>query len=210
MIGRRPPPRSPASVLALALAMVGMGASCGGPEAEEPPARPPESAESVPELPPGWTQLENEAQGFALGVPPGWRRGGDCLGGATEPDPTTTLCSPDRLVTLRISSDRTNEALELSPGKFALRVLEGLGEAAYDRLRPGKPQPFKGHYDGAKVTGAGTSRASGVRQDVAVVVLRRDRLANFTAVIAANADRPTGPAVTLAERSLRTLRSRPR
>ena len=48
-----------------------------------------------------------------------------------------------------------------------------------------------------------------MNQNVQVVVLRRDGVANFTAVIAANADKPTEPATKLADKALETLRSQP-
>lgn len=168
----------------------------------------PERPESVGKLPPGWTVEENKPQGFELGVPPGWRKGAECLKGGAEPPAVTVLCSPDKLVTLSVTADRTDEALELKPAEFAARTMEGLAES-YDGLEPGRPHAVKGHYDGAAVEGTGKAVGTGVRQDVTVVVLRREGAANFTAVIAANADKPTEPAVRFAERSLATLRSGP-
>jgi hypothetical protein len=167
-----------------------------------------EEPEQVKGLPAGWTVERNEAQGFALGAPPGWGRGAECLAGGAELGPVTILCSPDKLVTLSVQADRTNEALELEPEAFASRTMEGLADS-YEGLEPGKPEPFKAHYDGAAVSGQGRAVGSGVMQDVRVVVLRREGAANFTAVIAANAEKPTGPAVKLAEQALRELRSQP-
>jgi len=200
---------APALAAALALA-----SGCGGSDSEDggeatAPPRVPERAEQVPDLPPGWTVSANRSQGFSLGAPPGWREGKDCLRGGAKPGTETVLCSPDRLVTLSISADRTNEALELEPRAFALRTLEQLGETSYDGLNPRRLKPFKARYAGGTVSGTGRAAGTGVRQEVAVVVLRREGAANFTAVIAANADRPTEPAIKLAEKSLRTLRSEP-
>jgi len=189
-------------------------AGCGGDEGEgDAPeetttTQKAEKPESVRGLPPGWTVERNRPQGFSIGAPPGWRSGGDCLKGGAEVPSVTILCSPDKLVTLSVSADRTDEALEVDPAEFAARTLTGLADS-YDGLKPGKVKPFKGHYDGATVSGTGEAVGTGVHQDVNVVVLRRDGVANFTAVIAANADQPTGPAVELADESVETLRSQP-
>ena len=198
----------------VALACAALIGGCDGGEDEKQPADEPEGPpkvekpESVGGLPAGWTVVKNSAQGFSLGAPPGWREGGECLAGGTEPGSVTILCSPDKLVTLSVAADRTDEALELDPAEFAARTITGLADS-YDGLESGKPRRFEAHYDGASVEGSGKAVGTGVNQDVQVVVLRREGVANFTAVIAANADKPTGPAVKLAEESLETLRSQP-
>ena len=191
--------------------VAGLVAGCGGSDPDPGPQaepRPREKAEGLPELPEGWTKLENKSQGLAFGVPPGWKRGTDCLRGGTTPGTTSVICSPDKLVSLAVTADRSEQALELPPAEFAVRTMEGLETEGYRSLDPEKPKDFKGHYNGTSLKASGKA-ATGVRQNVKVVVLRRDDYANFTAVIAANAERPTGPAVELAERSLRTLRSQP-
>ena len=199
-----------------ALASLALLAGCGGDgedaetsEGQTPPVKVvEEEPESVRGLPPGWTVERNRAQGFSLGAPPGWRSGGDCLNGGAAPGAVTILCSPDKLVTLSANADRTDDALELDPAEFATRTMEGLADS-YDGLDASKPKPFKGHYDGASVEGSGKAVGTGVNQDVEVVILRREGVANFTAVIAANNDKPTGPAVKLANEALETLRSQP-
>jgi len=201
-------------ILGTALAAGALLAGCGGDGDETTttaaPAEPeaPEKPERVAGLPRGWTVERNAAQGFSLGVPPGWRKGGACLESKAPEVPVTILCSPDKLVTLSISADRTGEALELDPGEFAVRAMAGLADS-YEGLEPGEPKPFRARYEGASVKGTAKAFGTGVRQRVTVVVLRRDDVANFTAVIAANADQPTGPAVRLAEQALGTLRSQP-
>ncbi len=196
--------------VASALAALALLGGCGDGDAADPPEpRRAEVAQRLPQLPRGWTVHESPAEGFALGVPPGWRHGGQCLRGAHERTAGTILCSPDRLVTLSVFADRTTEALEVEPEEFALRTLESFGESGLRDLDRGAPRPFAGHYEGAVVSGLGRSAATGVRQELTVVVLRREGLANFTAAIAANAERQTKPAVELALRSLRSLRSRP-
>jgi hypothetical protein len=185
-------------------------AACGEREEPEPTttAPPVERAEKVPKLPERWKVLKVPDQGFALGQPPGWHKGKDCLAKNTSPGTATVLCSPDKLLTLSISADRTDEALEITSDEFARRVMAKLSENYQKPLDPGKPKPFKAHYDGAKVSATGQA-AKGVREDVSVVVMRRDDIAVFTAVIASNAAKATGQHKKFAERALRTLRSQP-
>jgi len=195
-------------ILGTALAAGALLAGCGGDAPTAAPPASPETPQRVTGLPPGWTVERNAAQGFSLGAPPGWRQGERCLDGNGSDVPVTVLCSPDKLVTLSISADRTGEALEIEPGEFAARAMAGLADS-YMGLEPGAPKPFEARYEGAFVEATAKALATGVRQNVIVVVLRRDDIANFTAVIAANAEQPTGPAVKLAEEALRTLRSQP-
>jgi hypothetical protein len=188
-------------------------AGCGEDDESDPPPppRPQESVEKLPKLPRGWTPLRSSAQGLALGSPPGWREGSKCFGrrARVQPGAATTICSPDRLVSVAISADRTIEAVEVPLDEFASRALSSLSDSGFGGgLEPGRLKNFKGRYVGVRIGAAGRAK-TGVMQRVDLVVLRRDRLVTFTAVIAANAKQPTAPAVRLAERSLRTLRSRP-
>jgi hypothetical protein len=168
-----------------------------------------EKAEKVPDLPDGWTVLSDPVQGFRLGAPPGWKDGRDCLLEGASPGDVTVLCSPDKLVTLSITADRSADGLTLDPADFAQQTLDQLAAEGFrGPLDAREPKPFDARYRGASVTAKGTS-TSGVRENVTVVTMRRDGVATFAAVIAANADRPTDPAVELAEEALRTLRSQP-
>jgi len=198
---------------AVAIVALGTGSGCDGDDetttASTTTASEPETAEHVDKLPKGWKVARNPELGFEMGRPPGWPDGRDCLRKGADPGTATVMCSPDELVTLSVSADRTDEAFQIEEGEFAERTMQGLGDSYEGGLDPRAPKPVKGHYDGAAVTARGTAAATGVNQDVTVVVLRRDAVANFTAVIAANAHKPTTPAVKLAERALRTLRSQP-
>ena len=201
-----------AAVTVAAVALGSLAAGCGGDGNDESPKAPAaeqETAEHVESLPRGWTIARNPALGFELGQPPGWHDGEKCLRKGADRRTVTVMCSPDRLVTMSVSADRTDEAFQIDAGEFAARTMSGLGDGYRGGLEPGTQKPFKGHYPGAVVTAKGTAAGTGVDQDVAVVVLRRDSAANFTAVIAANADKPTDPAVKYAEHALRTLRSQP-
>ena len=168
-----------------------------------------EKAEKVPDLPQGWTVLSDPVQGFRLGAPPGWKDGRDCLLKGASPGEVTVLCSPDKLVSLSITADRSADGLTLDPADFAQQTIDQLATEGFrGPLDAGEPKPFDARYRGASVTGKGTA-SSGVRENVTVVAMRRDGVATFAAVIAANADKPTEPAVELAEKALRTLRSQP-
>ena len=168
-----------------------------------------ETAERVGHLPDGWEALTNDAQGFEIGVPPGWGEGKAC--GKQAPaaaSGTTLLCSPDRLVTLNVSVDRTDEALEVEPSEAASRTAEAISVQNFDgKLDPGSPKPVKGHYDGAVVPGKG--KAGKVDQEVEVYALQRDGIVAITAVIAANADENASAGVKLAEEAVESLRTKP-
>jgi hypothetical protein len=198
-------------VSAVAAALIALGiAACG--EREEPEVTtttpPVERAERVPKLPQRWKVEKNRKQGFALGVPPGWHAGRKpCHVRDVSPE-ATVVCSPDRLLTLTITADRTDEALELSTHNFAVRVMAGISENYQKPLDAGKPKPFSAHYDGAKVSATGRA-AKGVREDVSVIVLRREGLVTISAVIAAHASKATAKHKKFAERTLRTLRTKP-
>jgi hypothetical protein len=170
---------------------------------------PTETAERVGNLPDGWERLTNDAQGFEIGVPPGWGEGKAC--GKRAPaaaSGTTLLCSPDRLVTLNVSVDRTNEALEVEPSEAATRTAEAISAQNFDgKLDPGSPKRVKGHYNGASLSTEG--KAGNVDQEVEVYVLQREGIAVITAVIAANADENADAGVKLAEEAVLSLRTKP-
>ena len=203
------PAKASACCLLLAgLLAAGCGSDSGSDDAttEEPPT---ETAERVGNLPEGWESLTNDDQGFEIGVPPGWGEGKAC--GKRAPaaaSGTTLLCSPDRLVTLNISVDRTNEALEVEPSDAAARTAEAISAQNFDgKLNPGSPKPVKGHYDGATLSAEG--RAGNVNQEVEVFVLQREGIAVITTVIAANADESAGEGVKLATEAVLSLRTEP-
>jgi hypothetical protein len=197
------------AALVVAAGLLALGVGCGEREEPEPTTTTPvEHPEKVPKLPDRWKVLKVPDQGFALGQPPGWHKGKDCLAKKAKAGTATVLCSPDRLLTLSISADRSDDALEITPEEFAGRVMARLSENYQKPLDPGQIKRFKAHYDGAKVSATGQA-AHGVREDVSVIVMRRDDIAVFTAVIASNAAKATGQHKKYAERALRSLRSRP-
>lgn len=191
-----------ARILALILPAAALLAACGAdePEPGESEPRPAETAEELPRLPRGWEPHANPAAGFALGRPPGWS--------AREDGAITVLTAPDELVVVSISADRTSEALELEPGEFARATLGAL--AGYEpSLDAARTERFGHRYAAAEARANGVAAKSGVRQEVRVIAMRRDRLAVITAVLAANAERRTAAEQAQALQALRTLRTRP-
>ena len=198
-----------AAAIVAAAALVAVGIGCGEREEPEPTTTTPvERPQHVPKLPDQWSVVKVPDEGFAVGKPPGWKRGEACFAKHASPGTATVLCSPDRLLTLSISADRSNEALEITPEEFATRTMAALSANYQTPLDPGKPKRFAGPYTGVEVRASGKA-AGGVRQDVSVVVLRRDDVAVFTAVIAANAAKATHQHREFAVRALHTLRSQP-
>jgi hypothetical protein len=164
-----------------------------------PQPRPEETFQEVPDLPPGWKVHANRAGGFALGVPPGWK--------PDDRQASTRVRSFDRLVAVSIAPDRTVEGLEIPLEDFATRTLAAL-PGFEGELDPGPSRRFKHRYNGIEVRAAGKAE-TGVREQVRVVVLRRDEIVTFTAVMAVNAKPAAHASERLAERMLGTVRSRP-
>jgi hypothetical protein len=190
------------ALLALAVAMSGCDDDSDDPETTTttaPAPRPKETFEEVPELPPGWKVHANRSGGFALGVPPGWD--------ASNRDTATRVRSFDRLVAVSITPDRTAEGLAIGIEDFASQTVEALGGFEQE-LDPGPSRRFKHRYRASEARAAGKAK-TGVREQVRVFVLRRDEIVTFTAVMAVNAKPSARPSERLAERMLRTLRSRP-
>jgi hypothetical protein len=192
--------RAAALVLAVGLALLAGG--CGDDDDDEPQPPPPprETVDELPKLPEGWKEHTNRAGGFALGVPRGWE--------ADDRRISTLVRSFDRLVAVSITPDRTDEALELPLNEFATRALLAL-EGFRGDLEPSDPSRYDHHYDGIRVRARATEAKTGIEQKLEVLVLRRPRLANFTVVIASNAERDSSPSRRVAQRMIETLRGRP-
>ena len=186
-----------------ALATAALLAGCGDDSddaSQEPTPREPETVHSVPDLPRGWEVHANRGGGFAFGLPPGWR--------ARDRGTTTEVRSFDGLVVLTVAADRTSESLAIEPAEAATRTLRSLGGFA-EPVEPRKPRKFDHRYQAYEVSGRGRSTRTGFEQDLTVVVLRRDRAATVTVLIAANADRRARAARRIADRVVRTLRTQP-
>jgi hypothetical protein len=167
--------------LAVALVVLGLLAGCGddsGDETEPEPTRPVETADKLPPLPDGWHQFENPHAGLALQLPRGWR-------GRVE-GTTTDIRSYDGLVVVRITVDRTTDAISRDPAESAQQTLASLN-LYEERLEPSPPRPYKHRYEGYEVTAAGTSVDTEVAEEASLIVLQRDELATINVFIRANA-----------------------
>ncbi len=164
-------------VLAPALSLLAL-AGCGGGTTLHPHTKP-ESAQPPAPLPAGWRHYRDYVSGLSLGVPPEWRakRTGDSL----------VVGSPDRLVAVSVTADRTGATLDVPIDRFAMAALAGLpgyeGKLRADELTKLGGTPL----DSAVVSAVAVADASGVPQRVTLVALRRDHLVNYTVVAAANA-----------------------
>jgi hypothetical protein len=157
-----------------------------------------EDADPLPDLPAGWKPYLNRVGGFAVGRPPGWK--------ATRKGTGSLLRSFDRLVAVSISPDRTPDAQELPLDSFATRALLALPGAGAG-VQPSDPKPYDHHYDAVKSTFE--AKASNIKLRDSLIVIRRDHLATFTVLIAANADAAARPAEEIARKVVATLRSQP-
>jgi hypothetical protein len=181
-------------------------AGCGGDGGDSAPARP-ETVQPLPKLPGGWRHYVNRRAGFAIGLPPGWK--------ASIVKPSSLLRSPDHLVAVSISADRTEEALATPLERYALDTRNALddlrpsGEAPlYENVNGGHPRDFKARYDAVAVPARGRAAKGGLPQRLLLVVIRRDSLATYPILVAANARRGS-PFRGQVPGMLRTLRGRP-
>lgn len=194
--------KAPALIAALLVAAAPAGCGDRGGDAEEalPPAPAKETADPLPDLPKGWSKEVNHDAGFAFGLPPGWT--------ATEREGPSLVRSPDRLVAVSLTADRTDNALGPAFDQYTSATAADL-ERVFSDLDPGRPQPYSHHYRALAVEASGRARESGVRQDLLLVTLRRSKLAAFTALAAVNAKRQPKEHMRQAERIISTIRGRP-
>jgi hypothetical protein len=185
------------SAIVALVGLIGL-AGCGDDEPAPAPEHRKETVEKLPKLPPGWHRFVNRRAGFAIGRAPGWR--------AKRDGATTLLRSPDRLVAISISADRTGEAIEFPLGDYAREAAKAL--PGFHHLDVRRPHRVKAHYNSQGVEAKGRSKG-GVRQNLLFIAMRRDHLATYAVLIASNADRKTGFYENEALRIVRTLRGRP-
>jgi hypothetical protein len=181
------------------VALVGLIGLLGcGDDEPAPPEHRTETVDKLPKLPPGWHEYVNHRAGFALGRAPGWRAKRD--GGGS------LLRSPDRLVAISISADRTREAIEFPLGEYALEAAKAL--PGFHDLHVKRPRRFKAQYNSQAVEAKGRAKG-GVRQSLLFIAMRRDHLATYPVLVASNAERDTRFYEDEALRIVRTLRGRP-
>jgi hypothetical protein len=185
------------SAIVAAAALAG-AVGCGGDDGPEPPEHRTETVDKLPKLPVGWHKYVNHRAGFAIGRAPGWR--------AEREGASTLLRSPDQLVAISISADRTTEAVEFPLDDYAEQALEALPR--FDHLKSRKAHRFEARYQAEAVEATGRSRG-GLRQQLTFIAMRRKHLATYAVLVARNAERNTRFYEREALRMVRTLRGRP-
>jgi hypothetical protein len=181
-------------VLATASAL--MLGGCVVDEKDEPPP-PVETSEPLPKLPREWSREVSRSAGFAIGVPPRWT--------ASERRRSALFRSPDRLVAVSVSADRTVEGLAVPLDEYATRVADAL--RGFSNLKVGKSRPFRAHYEAVAVPATGDAKG-GVPQRLLVVVERRGGLVTYTLLVARNAKVGAGAHGDEIRRMVRSLRGR--
>jgi hypothetical protein len=140
--------------------------------------------------------------GYAIGIPPDWKLEGN--GGKV------LIRSPSHLLAVTLAVDRNPVALALPSGEFATRALAAI-PGFRSHLSPSKPKPFAGTpLEATRTTAQGTTKATGIRERVTVVVLRRAGSVNYTVAVVGNLRHGYSKrdrAVAL--RMVRTLRDQP-
>ncbi len=186
--------------LLAALGILAALGGCGGSDGPSPPPRPAERADKPPELSSDWRPYVSRAGGFVIGLPPGWV--------ARDVGASTLIRSRDRLVSIQVSPDRTDEALGFDPDEFARRALAAV--PGYRRpLSPGRARRYPHRYEGSSATARGVSARGGVAQRVELISLRREGVVAFTVLVAAKAGPESAKSRELAHRVVASLRSRP-
>ena len=155
----------------------------------EAPEDPAETADEPAKLPNGWTEEENQTAGFTYGLPPGWSER------PTEGGQGSVLTSPDELIVMTITADRTTGALELPLDEFATRTAEALGsdvvgDNRFEDLFVTKSAPFKVDegYEAEAVRASGKSSKTGVEELIFVAVVRRPDVASYVVISRENAE----------------------
>ncbi|CAN5563640.1 hypothetical protein BH20ACT15_BH20ACT15_04510 [soil metagenome] len=131
---------------ALAIVAISVLALVGTNGDEDDPPRlapPPETADPLPNLPPGWKISTNKAIGVAVGVPPAWS--------SRTAVSKTILRSPESAVVVSITADRSNGAVDADLDGYALGIAGGLGRD--EATATNAPKPGLGYEAGAARAG---------------------------------------------------------
>lgn len=197
-------PQMPRTV-AVSLVTIVLGltalAGCGSSSTTSTHQRVAESPQDAAHMPKSWKRRVDRRQGLQIGVPSGWK---SRIAGRS-----LLMRSPDHLVALSLAASRGEAALSTPPAKFARRAFASLTGYRHDLVAGPVRSIGATPLDTAAVRAQGVAKRSGVRQKVELVVLRRDHIVSYTAVIAANAKLAPHGEIDLARRILRTLRDRP-
>jgi hypothetical protein len=195
--------RAAALIGTISLALVVLLAGCEGDRNDARKSAPrtvEETVDPLPNLLPGWSEHVNRHGGFAIGVPPGWS--------ASAHGARSELRSPERLAAVSIGVDRTSDAIDAPLERFAAATLKA-GLPGVSGLDAGSPRPFRHPYQAVSVEATGVAGEAGLAEDLELVLIRRDGLATYTALVAQNAERGRGVYAAQIDQMLATLRGRP-
>jgi hypothetical protein len=128
---------------------------------------------------------------------------------------SSLLRSPDHLVAVSISADRTEEARSTPLRRYALDTADALDDLRpngepplYEDVKTRHPREPGGHYETVTVPARARATKGGLPQRLLLVALRRDHIVTYPVLVAANARRGS-PFRVQVPRMLRTLRGRP-
>ena len=175
-------------------------AGCGGGDRPRSPAPPPERADRAARPPAGWATVANRRAGFTIAAPPRWTR--------RTREAATLVRSPDRLVAVTVSADRTRAGRRVAASAYARRTLAAL--PGFRGIRPVARGRVSGSpYESARASGAGLYLRTGRRQRIAVAVFRRPARVTYAAVAFRDAAVPRRRHARTLERMLASFRARP-
>jgi hypothetical protein len=178
-------------------ALAGCGASSGDSGSSTTP-HPAETTDPPAKPPNGWQTYISPVAGFSISVPPAW---------AAEPSGGSSLLrSPDKVVAISITADRTDEALNASLESYAADTLKNL--SGFTGLKPTGVRAYKAQYPAAIATADGKLSSSGVEQRLTLVVLRREGIAAYPVLASRNAG-VSSPFVKQIDAVIHSLRGRP-
>jgi hypothetical protein len=186
--------------IALAIALTVL-VGCGGGNSDSgtsTTAHPAETTEPPAKPPRGWQKYISPVAGFSVSVPPAW---------TVEPSGGSTLLrSPDKVVAISITADRTDEALNTPLESYAAETLKNLD--GFTGLTPTGVRPYKAQYPAAIATADGKLASSGVKQRLTLVVLRREGISAYPVLASRNAG-VRSPFVKQIDAVIHSLRGRP-
>jgi hypothetical protein len=189
--------------LAIAIAVAASAGGCGGGSTTSTTStvERKEVAQKLPDLPAGWKGHRDRSIGYAIGVPTEWQ--------ASDRRRQALFRPPDHLVAVTLTASRSPRTFAIPLDRFAEQALGALPGFKVP-LQASKPKRFAGTpLDAVASTATGT-QAGGLKEQATLVVLRRDRLVNYTVAVVENAEQPGAQldrAVAL--RMVRTLRDVP-
>jgi hypothetical protein len=183
---------------ALLASLAGCGSGGSGSSETTSTVRPPETTERPAVPPKGWQKYVNLSVGFSISIPPGWEEGAD--------GNSALIRSPDKVVAISVTADRTGEALDAPLESYASDTLKNLD--GFSNLMITGTRPYEAQYPAAIATADGTLTRSGVPERLTLVVLRREGIAAYPVLVTRNA-KVQSPFVKQVDAIIHSLRGRP-